>query len=135
MLQYDNVVVFDGTCNVCNWTVRFILKHDRNRVFRFCSLHSETGQNITTHHSNIPENEDTVMLLQNQDIFYKSDAVLKIMKHLGPVYKILARIGAMFPVIFLDRIYDFIARRRYRWFGRNDSCNLIEGDYMDRFMI
>lgn len=116
------IVLFDGVCNLCNRTVDFILKRDIKKQFRFAALQSETGEQIKTKLS-IPEEIDSVVLIYEGKVFYESDAALEIARLLPAPWK-WAVVFKMAPVAWRNAIYRWIARNRYRWFGKKTECRV-----------
>jgi predicted DCC family thiol-disulfide oxidoreductase YuxK len=116
-----SVILFDGVCNLCNASVQFIIKHDKKQLFRFAALQSAFGQNVVNKFNLADKNIDSVILLENNSVLLKSDAALRIAKQLGGIYSMLY-VFIVLPKFFRNRIYDFIARNRYRWFGKQESC-------------
>lgn len=116
-----SVILFDGVCNLCNASVQFIIKHDKKQLFRFAALQSAFGQNIVNKFNLADKNIDSVILLENNSVLLKSDAALRIAKQLGGIYSMLY-VFIVLPKFIRNRIYDFIARNRYRWFGKQESC-------------
>ncbi len=115
------IILFDGVCNLCNSSVQFIIKHDKKSIFRFASLQSEFGKRIIEKFDLANKNIDSVMLLENNAIELKSTAALQIAKQLGGIYSALY-VFIIIPRFMRDSIYDFVARNRYRWFGKQESC-------------
>ncbi len=116
------VIFFDGVCNLCNGTVRFIIKLDRKRHFRFSSLQSDFAKHTLEPLGIDTTNPDTIILLEDNKIYQKSEAVFRITRQ-------LSRINFLFPFKFLpkkinDGIYDFIAKNRYIIFGKKEECPL-----------
>ena len=115
------IILFDGVCNLCNASVQFIIKHDKKSVFRFASLQSEFGKRIIKKYDLANKNIDSVMLFENNAVQLKSTAALQIAKQLGGIYSALY-VFIIIPRFMRDSIYDFVARNRYRWFGKQESC-------------
>ena len=116
------LVLFDGVCNLCNGTVDFILKRDRNRQFRFVALQSEAGEKIREKFR-FPEEIDSVILILREQVFYESDAALEIARLLPAPWK-WAVIFKAVPVRRRNAVYRWIASNRYRWFGKRNECRL-----------
>lgn len=119
------VLLFDGVCNLCNGAVQFILDHDRTKVLRFASLQSESGRAILKQHGfPVPEGDpDTMLLVENGRVLDRSTAVLHVASHLTfPFW--LGRAFIVVPRPLRDLVYRFIARNRYRWFGRTNECRI-----------
>jgi predicted DCC family thiol-disulfide oxidoreductase YuxK len=114
---------FDGTCNLCNGTVDFVIKRDKKHVFRFGSLQG------TTAHEIVPEYAEearlsTVVLVTGEGQFIRSTAILKVLQGLGGFWKFLGTLGFILPRAFRDWCYKLVAGNRYRIWGKKDSCRL-----------
>ncbi len=127
------VLLFDGVCNLCNASVQWILTHDRRGVFRFAALQSETGQALLRQFGLDQETFDSVVLVQNDRIFLRSDAPLEIVRHLGGAWPLLY-VFKIIPRFLRDAVYNWIARNRYRWFGRREACMLPRAEWKGRFL-
>jgi predicted DCC family thiol-disulfide oxidoreductase YuxK len=131
--QYP-VLYFDGVCNLCNGAVQFIIRTDKKKQFRFASLQSAAGERmkheLKNTHGNIP---DSLVLVYEGKNYMKSDAVLKIARLLGGVYSI-ARVGYIFPLFIRNAIYDWVARNRYKWYGKRDKCMIPTSELKSRFL-
>lgn len=116
------IVLFDGVCNLCNSAITLIIKNDKNDIFRFAPLQSTTGKQLAAAHMIDLDTIDSILLIDpNIAYYHKSTAALKIAKHLSGGYPLLA-IFLILPKALRDVVYDFIARNRYRWFGKKESC-------------
>lgn len=130
----SKIVLFDGVCNLCSWSVSFVVKRDKNRVYKFAWAQSDTGRELLKQ-CDLPENFlDTVIYIENGTPYYKSEAALKIAKGLSMPWPIIARLGMTLPQIIRDSIYDWIAKNRYRWFGKTDVCMVPTKDLQSRFL-
>ncbi len=128
------VVLFDGVCNLCNRSVRWILKRDAAGVFRFASLQSESARRLLPPRlQNRGETPASVYLVDGNEIWEKSDAWFQIVRRLGGPWSALGCLRVL-PRGLRDAVYDFIAKRRYRWFGKLDRCPLPDPRYKDRFL-
>ena len=119
------VVLFDGVCNLCNGAVQFILDHDRTRVLRFASLQSEGGRALLARYGmRAPEGDpETIVVVEGDRVYERSTAALRIARHLTFPYS-LARAFVIVPRPLRDLVYRFVARHRYRWFGRTNECRV-----------
>jgi predicted DCC family thiol-disulfide oxidoreductase YuxK len=115
------IIVFDGVCNLCHAAVRFVLAHDRDAVFRFASAESETGLSLVAAGGSEEQAADSLILVESGALFLRSDAVLRIAARLGYPWRTLV-VLRLVPRPIRDAAYDFLARNRYRWFGRKESC-------------
>ncbi|MDF9745239.1 thiol-disulfide oxidoreductase DCC family protein [Natrinema salsiterrestre] len=124
----DNpIVLFDGVCNLCNGFVQFILPRDTDGVFRFASLQSDVGTELLAEHGLPTDELESIVLIEEDDCYVKSDAVIRIARRLGGVYALLGP-SRFLPRRFRDFCYDFVAARRYRWFGKKDQCAMPPAD-------
>jgi len=118
------VILFDGFCNLCNGTVDFLLKHDSKRQFVFLSLQSEEALLLLSKYAISPL-PDSVVYVENNTVYVKSDAVIAIAQKLTYPWKI-AVLLQLLPRKMRNWIYDFVTHQRFRWFGRRDSCRVFE---------
>ena len=127
------IILFDGVCNLCNGAVQFVIERDKNQRFRFASLQSKTGQEYQQKAGLSLDRIDTILLVENGQIYQKSTAALRIARHLNVLWSIMY-IFIIVPVFIRDGIYDFIAKNRYRWFGKQDSCWMPTPDLKSLFL-
>jgi predicted DCC family thiol-disulfide oxidoreductase YuxK len=130
---HPNIILFDGVCNLCNGTVKFILRNDRKAVFKFAPLQSPIIQQLLKKHGLLNNTADTFVYFKEGVACIKSKAVLEVLKTLGWPWKA----GYLFIIIprpVRDFIYDLIARSRYRIFGKMDSCMVPLPEYKSRFI-
>ena len=125
------IILFDGVCNLCNAFIRWIVRRDRRAHFKFAALQSPVSQQILP--TQVSPEMDTVLLVESGKIYMKSEAVLRIIQQLGGVGR-LSPILRVIPRRMRDRIYDFIARNRYAWFGRRDQCMIPTEEVRSRFL-
>ena len=128
-----HIVFFDGVCNLCNWSVDFIIKRDIRRKFRYASLQSDFAIGILDEKGADRTSMGTIMLLKNDQIYTRSNAVLEILRDLCWPWPILY-IFKVVPGFIRDAIYKFISSNRYRWFGKQDTCRVPSAGEKDLFM-
>ncbi len=121
MIQ-NPLILFDGICNLCNNTVDFIIRKDKKRLFRFVPLQSESGI-IILQNFQVPENTDSIILIWREEIYTESEAVLKIASMLPYPWGI-AKAFKILPSFLRNHIYRWIARNRYNWFGKKNTCRI-----------
>jgi predicted DCC family thiol-disulfide oxidoreductase YuxK len=128
------IILFDGICNLCNSSVQFIIKHDKRDIFRFVSLQSELGIQILKHIGIQNQNIDSIILYEpGIAYYYKSSAVLQIAKGLKGLFRTLIILD-LIPNGFRNIIYDFIARNRYKWYGKQESCMIPTEELKAKFL-
>lgn len=128
------IILFDGVCNLCDNTVQFIIKHDKNDIFRFVALQSDLGQKIVNYIGLDTSKTDSIILYEpGQAYYYKSQAALKIAKELSGIYSWLS-IFKILPSGLSDKVYDYIAKNRYKWYGKKDECMLPTPEMKAKFL-
>lgn len=129
----EPVILFDGVCNLCNQSVQFIIKRDSAGVFKFASLQGETGQLLLKEHGFPADDLNSFVLVENGLIYTKSTAALRVCGQLPGLWKILAVLRIV-PAFLRDGVYEFVARNRYKWFGKTESCMLPRREWKQRFL-
>jgi len=127
------IILFDGYCNLCSWSVHFIIKRDVQDHFRFGSLQSETGSYFLKKFKLADNFNQSVALIEDEAIYFKSDAALRIAKRLRHCWPILF-ILIVIPTSIRDSVYDFIAKNRFNWFGRKETCFVPKKDFSYKFL-
>lgn len=132
------VLLYDGQCGFCNRSVQHILKHDRRKTMLFAALQGDYGKSIVTRHPEL-EDIDSLVFVEPLDfayleqVFVRSDAALRVARYLGgPWYIALA--AYVIPRSVRDFLYDQFAKRRYRWFGKYETCLLPPPEVRERFL-
>ena len=127
------VIVFDGVCVLCSRSVQFVLKHDKQRRFRFATMQSKSGALLMRTHGLDPADPASMLLFEGGTAWTDSEAVLRIAAGFGGAWRLTAA-ARIVPKGLRDTMYRFIARRRYRWFGKRDTCLLPSVETADRFL-
>ncbi|HEV2733553.1 MAG TPA: thiol-disulfide oxidoreductase DCC family protein [Longimicrobiaceae bacterium] len=127
------VVLFDGVCNLCNGSVQFIVRHDPAGRFRFASLQSEAGRALLRRHGLDPEDLFSVILVEDGRAHSRSDAALRIAGGLSGGWRAAGGLRVV-PRPLRDLVYGWVARNRYRWFGRRDACMIPTPELRGRFL-
>ncbi len=127
------VILFDGICNFCNFWINLILRLDRRRIFVFSPLQSDSGQKYLKRFGLHQSDFDTFIVVKNNHYFNKSDAVFLIAEHLPLPYRLL-KIFKILPKKLRDWLYSFIAKNRFRIFGKKETCRMPERDEIARFL-
>ncbi len=128
------IILFDGVCNLCNGAVLFIIKRDRDDVFRFVSLQSELGKEIIRYIGvDVSKTDSIVWYKPGEAYYYKSDAALIIINHFGGIWGLL-NVFKIIPASLRNLFYDFIAKNRYNWFGKKESCMIPTPELQQKFL-
>jgi predicted DCC family thiol-disulfide oxidoreductase YuxK len=122
-----SIILFDGFCNLCSWAVQFVLKRDKNKKFQFASLQSEFGQHLLIEHHLSITDINTLILFEEGKIFTQSTGALKIARSLSGLWPFFY-VAIILPKFLRDSVYNWIAKNRYRWFGRKEQCYLLPGE-------
>ena len=134
----QHLVLYDGVCGLCNAAVQFLLPRDGRQIFDYASLQSKTGQAWLARFGKNAGALDTVVVITDYRgsvpaLRTKADAALFVVRSLGQPWRSLALLGVL-PNRILNAAYDFVARHRYRVFGRYDVCLLPRAEQKNRFI-
>lgn len=125
------IVLFDGVCNLCNTSVRFLLAYNRKENLHFASLQSDFAQQLLSKYG-ATSNMDTVIFIENGRIYKKSKAFFEICKHLIYPWRAMYYFKYV-PVSITNWMYEFVAKYRYKLFGKRKSCMIPKPEWIDRF--
>lgn len=131
-LDFDMIILFDGVCNFCDKSVQFIIKRDPMARFKFASLQSDAGKDLLKLF-NVPKDINSIVLIKNNKAYFKSSAVLNVCKNLKRGWKFLYLLMIV-PRPFRDFLYEIMAKNRYKWFGKTESCMIPSPDIRKRFL-
>jgi predicted DCC family thiol-disulfide oxidoreductase YuxK len=139
MNESSPIILYDGVCGLCNRLVQFLLKHDGRGRLRFASLQSDFAAKVLQRHGIDAKDLDTVQVIENYEqpgerVLQRSDAILRAGSELGGFWSFSAGAGKVIPRALRDVIYRFVARNRYRVFGKYDTCMLPEPNQRSRFL-
>ncbi|MEM7232796.1 MAG: thiol-disulfide oxidoreductase DCC family protein [Planctomycetota bacterium] len=132
ILDGHPVLLFDGVCNLCAGSVQWVIKRDKDCVIRFASLQSKLGQELL-HAAGIDEHLDSMVFFEGDRVSLRSTAALRMLKRLPFPWK-LGYPFIIVPPFLRDAIYSFIAKRRYRWFGKTETCMIPTPQLRERFL-
>lgn len=134
MRTEKKIILFDGVCNLCNGAVQFVIKRDKNDVFRFAPLQSEVGKKLADERKIDTAKVDSIILIEPQLAYYtKSDAALKITRSLTGLWPMMTVFLGL-PSGIRDWVYDWIAKNRYRWFGKQEECMIPTPEIKNKFL-
>lgn len=128
----NNVVIFDGQCNLCAHSIKFILAHENSPTLNFTSVQSPAGTRLMQQHGFDPNDAKTFVLVADGQAYTKSDAAIRVAGYFSGGWKLLG-VFKIIPRPLRDWAYDVVAKRRYRWFGRLDSCMVPTPELRKRF--
>src|SRR6185369_3792456 len=132
-LEAKPIILFDGVCNLCNWSVQYILKRDKKKKFLFATLQGKTGQELLRKH-HLPTNDfNSFILAEGDRISTRSTAVLRMLKILGRRWKLFYGF-IILPRFFRNWIYSMIAKNRYKWYGKRQECMVPTAEIRERFL-
>ncbi len=131
--QPNPLVLFDGLCNLCNASVQWIIARDPKALHRFASLQSEPARRALQRANAPAALPDSIILIDAQGLHTKSTAALRIARRLGFPWSVAA-LALVLPKFLRDSLYDFIAARRYSWFGKRDACMIPTPELRKRFI-
>ncbi|MCK6617701.1 MAG: thiol-disulfide oxidoreductase DCC family protein [Cyclobacteriaceae bacterium] len=132
-LPQTSIVLFDGVCNLCSGAVQFIVRRDPTGIYKFASLQSEISKQLLANRGIEFSNLSTLLLLRGDKVFIKSDAALEIARNLTGLWP-LCYAFKIIPRFIRNPVYDWVARNRYRWFGKRETCWLPADNWKDRFL-
>jgi len=125
MLKPKNTILFDSKCNLCSKSVKKVMKLDKNKIFKFISNNSDYGKELINEFNlNSITTETIILFTSEKEFLIKSDAAISIITRLNIIFKIF-NILLVIPKVIRDKVYDYVAKNRYKWFGENDSCEII----------
>ena len=133
-IKSANVVFYDGVCGLCDRTVQFLLKRDTAQRFMFAPLQGATA----TQRTDLPDDLKSIVFVVNhgtaqEEIYFRSEAVLRILDQLGGIWRVISWLRII-PRSLRDAMYNVIAQRRYRWFGKFDTCRIPSPEVRARFL-
>jgi predicted DCC family thiol-disulfide oxidoreductase YuxK len=127
------IILFDGICNFCSALVKFVIHRDKKKIFRFAALQSNTGETLLKKYRLTREQNDTFILIENGKAHQRSNAALRLYNRL-PWYWKWTQLFWIFPKFIRDAVYNFIAKNRYKWFGKREECMVPTAELKERFL-
>lgn len=132
--MYQNLILFDGVCNFCNTAVQMVIEIDRQKIFKFAPIQSELGRQLYHQHGLDASDIQTLMLVDGDRVWTKSDAVLEVLSRLDGGWQLLGAFKAM-PQPLRDWAYSEFARQRFVLFGKRDACMVPTPELRERFIV
>ena len=139
MADANPIILYDGVCGLCNRLVQFLLNHDRHGRLRYASLQSDFAVKVLQRHGIDPKDLDTLHVVENfeqpdERVLQRSNAILRAGRELGGIWSGLSSLAKVVPRPLRDIVYRFVARNRYRVFGKYDTCMLPDPKQRSRFL-
>ena len=128
-----SIILFDGVCNLCNGAVNFVIKRDPRNVFKFTPLQEKKGVLLLKKHAVDSRKLDSIVLIENGNVYIKSSAALRIAKKLSGLWPLFF-VLLIIPSFIRDGVYDFIAKNRYKWFGKKEQCMIPTPGFREKFL-
>jgi predicted DCC family thiol-disulfide oxidoreductase YuxK len=133
LFQNKTILLFDGYCNLCQSSVQFILKHEKNSEIYFTSLQSNSGIEILNYFKIDSNKINSLVLIEKNKMYIKSTAALRLTKYLKGLYPI-AFAFMIIPAVIRNFVYDYIAQKRYKWYGKMGHCPIPNGELAKRYL-
>ena len=128
-----SIILFDGVCNLCNGAVNFVIKRDPGNVFKFTPLQEKQGVLLLKKHAIDAQELDSIVLVENKKVYTKSSAALRIARKLSGLWPLFF-VLLIIPRFIRDGVYDFIAKNRYKWFGKKKQCMIPTPGLREKFL-
>jgi predicted DCC family thiol-disulfide oxidoreductase YuxK len=128
-----SIILFDGVCNLCNGAVTYVIKKERQDSFRFAALQEEPGKSLLTKYGIDPADTDSIVLIENDRAYVRSTAALRIARKLKGLYPLFYGF-IVIPPFLRNWVYNWVAKNRYRWFGKRDSCMIPSPELRSKFL-
>jgi predicted DCC family thiol-disulfide oxidoreductase YuxK len=132
--ENKKIILFDGVCNLCNSSVQYIIKHDKKDVFRFVAIQSKLGQKIIDYIGINPSIDSIILYVPKKAYYTKANAALLIAKELSGFNSFLYYLTYT-PKSIKNYIYDFVAKNRYKWYGKKESCMIPTQAILNKFLL
>jgi predicted DCC family thiol-disulfide oxidoreductase YuxK len=133
MMEEKPIVLFDGVCNFCNYWMNFAIKRNSKKNLKFTTLQGETAKQILPQYNINPTSLSSVIFIDKGKAYTQSSASLRICKYMDGGWKLFYGL-IIIPKFIRDVIYNWIARNRYKWFGKKDSCMVPTPELRERFL-
>ena len=128
-----SIILFDGVCNLCNGAVNFVINRDPGNVFKFTPLQEKQGVLLLKKHAIDAKMLDSIVLIENGNVYIKSSAALRIAKKMSNLWPLFFAL-LIIPRFMRDGVYDFIAKNRYKWFGKKEQCMIPTLGLKEKFL-
>lgn len=134
MKDEKQILLFDGVCNLCNASVQFVIRRDKNTKFVFAPLQSDIAKKLLSNSMKYITELQSIVLIKEGRVYDESTAALHVAKELPGGWPLLYYLFIWWPKAIRDGLYKFVAKRRYKWFGKRDSCSIPDASHQNRFL-
>ena len=132
--KHKQLILFDGVCNLCNSSINYVIKHDRDNVFMFAPLQSNVGKEIMQEYNLDTSKTDSILLYsEEKELKIKSSAAIAVASKLGFPRNLLV-VFYIIPPFIRNWVYDYVARNRYKWYGKKDACMIPTPELRSKFL-
>ena len=131
--QKHSIILFDGVCNLCNSSINYAIKYDKKGLFKFAALQEPPGRLLLKRYNIDPLDTDSIILIENGKAYVKSTAALRVARNLSGALPLLYGF-IIVPAFIRNWVYDFIAKHRYKWYGKKESCLIPTPELKDKFL-
>jgi predicted DCC family thiol-disulfide oxidoreductase YuxK len=128
-----SIILFDGVCNLCNSSINFVIKRDSANLYKFTALQEAPGIGLLKQYGINTLDTDSIILIENGKAYTKSSAALRVAKGLSGVWPVLYGF-IIIPKWIRNAVYDYIAKNRYKWYGKKDSCMIPTPELKNKFL-
>jgi predicted DCC family thiol-disulfide oxidoreductase YuxK len=132
-MEENRIILFDGVCNFCNFWVNFAIKRDKKKKLHFTPLQGETAKQLLPYYHINPTSLSSVVFIDNGKAYTQSSAAIRICKYLDGGWKLFYGL-MIIPKFIRDFFYNIIARNRYKWYGKKESCMIPTPEFRQRFL-
>lgn len=127
------ILFYDGVCNLCNATVKWVLRNEKNKHIRFAALQSDFAKEKLNKFNIDLTTPNSLIFLENEKLYMRSDGAIQLAYNMGGIWK-TAILLKIFPAFLRNGVYHLVAQYRYSFFGKTESCMLLHPDYRERFI-
>ena len=131
--QTHSIILFDGVCNLCNNAINLVIKRDKKNRYRFTALQEEPGLSLLKRYNINTNDVDSIVLIENEKAYKKSTAALRVARTLSGAWPLLYGF-IIVPAFIRNIVYDFIAKHRYNWYGKKESCMIPTPELKSKFL-
>lgn len=134
MYEQQQVIFFDGVCNLCEGTVQFLLKKNKKKNLLFASLQGKSGQQMLAQYGLSQNDFNSFVFIENGKLYQRSTGALRVAKYLPGLWPLMFYIFILVPPLIRDGVYNYVAKHRFAWYGKKNACWLPTPELKQRFL-